>query len=160
MMLTCDSVTCEGSVSAEDLFISSQCGHTACRRCLSLRTDEDSCVHPACSVPVQDSNLIKTTIFGSTTQESKDHSFGQKLDRVAKLIDDFPSDDQGIIFASNEETIEILEDAFDIYGISYHSLRAARTAAKKIEDFKHNTHPTERKKVIILNLGSEFAAGM
>jgi hypothetical protein len=158
--LSCDSVSCEGSVGSQDLFLISQCGHTACRRCLSLRTDEESCVHPGCSVPVQNSNLIKTTSFGSTTHESKGHSFGQKLDTVAKLINDFPTNDHGIIFAPNEETIEILEAALKIYDFSYHSLGAARTAAKKIEDFKHNTNPAERKKVIILNLGSEFAAGM
>jgi hypothetical protein len=73
-----------------------------------------------------------------------------------------PASDQGIVFAPNEEIISILETVFDHYDISYHSPGRGRhtASAKPMEEFKTNKDPKTRKTLIILNLGSESAAGV
>ena len=83
------------------------------------------------------------------------------MQAVIQLISKFPKGDQGVVFAPNDETVEILEDVLDYREIPYHSLRGckAATSAKVIEDFKADDDPDQQSKVLILNMGSESAAG-
>ncbi|KAF1836344.1 hypothetical protein BDW02DRAFT_616202 [Decorospora gaudefroyi] len=161
---TCSSPECDGATSLDELHLIAHCGHTACKRCLESRHDDETCVQPGCNAHAIDGNLIQMSDLGSDECEGTGRSFGNKLESIAELVDRLPADDQGIVFAPNEETISILEYVFNHYEISYLSLnrntsrRAA--SAKVMEDFKTNQDPKTKKKLLLLNLGSESAAGV
>jgi hypothetical protein len=159
----CSSPGCHGTTDLRLLFLIAHCGHTACKKCLESRPDDEACVHPGCNSHASEGSLIRMTDLGSSEGQTVGQGFGNKLDAIAQLILGIPDDDQGIVFAPNEEIIGILEEVFDHHEISYHSPgrnRHRASAAKLMEDFKTNTDPERRKKLIILNLGSESAAGV
>jgi hypothetical protein len=158
----CSSPQCEGTARPSQLHLITHCGHTACDDCLTSRVDDDTCVHPLCTVAIQSVNLVKLTDLGSKVEETKDHSFGRKVEAIVDLVSSFPEDDQGLVFAPNDSIVEVLEDIFDHHGIIYHSLRGRRASekAKIIESFKNEKDPGKQRKVLILDLGSESAAGM
>jgi len=84
-----------------------------------------------------------------------------KLEAIVNLISRFPKGDQGLVFAPNNEIVQVLEDVFNKRGVSYYSLQGHKAAAtaKIIENFKTDRDPHTQSKVLILNLGSEAAAG-
>jgi len=159
----CSSSVCKGVASIQQLFSIPHCGHTACKECLALRTDDETCVHTGCNSYASEGNLIRMADLGVSNDKHTGQSFGNKLEAIAHLVQGLPQSDQCIVFAPNEEIISILETVFDHCNVSYHSLGGSRhkaSAAKLMEDFKTNTNPKKRKKLIILNLGSESAAGV
>jgi SNF2 family DNA or RNA helicase len=161
-LLICNSPHCEGATISQ-LNLASHCGHLACNHCLRLRTDDECCVHQGCNVTVQAVNLIKATDLGSTREQVAERSFGRKMDAIADLVLDIPEQDQCLVFAPNDETIDILEEVFDYHEISFSSTRGIRPAAvaRVLEDFKANSNQKcGGSKVLILNLTSETAAGV
>jgi hypothetical protein len=160
-LFTCSSLDCDGTASLSQIHLITHCGHTACTKCLSMRIDVDKCVDPMCSLFVQGVNLVKATDLGSRTEPVTEHYFGRKMEDVTDIILKFPRGDQGVIFAPNDETVEILEEVLDCHDIPYHSPRGSRgvMSAKIIEDFKTNDDPDDQSRVLVLNMGSESAAG-
>ncbi|KAH7091264.1 hypothetical protein FB567DRAFT_269948 [Paraphoma chrysanthemicola] len=158
----CSSPLCTGTASVSQLHIISHCGHSACEHCLLLRTNSDTCVHPECNVNVQSINLVRATELGSIAERTSEHSFGSKVAAITELIQSFPGGDQGLVFAPNDEVIAILETVFEKSGIAYHSVRGCKpaTTAKIIEDFKTDDNVETQSTVLLLNLGSESAAGV
>ena len=159
----CSSPVCKGVASPQLLFSIPHCGHTACKECLALRTDDETCVHTGCNSYASEGNLIRMADLGLSHDQHTGQSFGNKLEAIAQLVQGLPQSDQCIVFAPNEEIISILETVFDHCNVSYHSLGGSRhkaSATKLMEDFKTNTNSKKRKKLIILNLGSESAAGV
>lgn len=158
---SCSAPRCAGAaVSLSEIRLITQCGHTASKQCLSDRLDDGVCVHPDCNSPLHDMDLIRMSDLGPVEHEGSDYSFGRKLEGVIQLIRTLPADDQGIVFVPNEGSIAVLEWVFEHCGITYHSLSGnAKYSAKTIEDFKTNT-TKKSKKVLILSLESEYAAGV
>jgi hypothetical protein len=78
---------------------------------------------------------------------------------MAQLILKTPKDDQCIVFVPNFETISTVEAVLQHFSISYYALSNKRTAASLVEEFKTCRDAETRKKVLLLNLGSESAAG-
>ena len=155
----CSSPSCAMTANMNQLFLISYCGHAVCESCLQARPDSEACVYTGCEVPVQRNNLIKVSDLGSPEDVPK-KSFGRKLDNIAALINSLPNNDQGIVFVSNNDLGRIMEDILDHHGVSYHSLSTRKaSAAKLLEDFKTNADTRKQKKVLILNLASESAAG-
>ncbi|CAI9629660.1 unnamed protein product [Alternaria burnsii] len=144
------------------LFSIPYCGHTACKECLELRTDDETCVHLGCNSHASEGNLIRMADLGSNESEDTGQGYGNKLEAIVQIVCRMPASDQGIIFAPNEEIVSILETVFDHCDVSYHSPGRGRltASAKLMEEFKTNKDPKTRKKLIILNLGSESAAGV
>jgi site-specific DNA-cytosine methylase/SNF2 family DNA or RNA helicase len=158
---TCSCPDCDGAATFSSLRLITHCGHVACERCLSNRVDVDTCIVSQCNLFVQGVNLVKFTDLGSSTEADSEPWFGRKMQAITHLISSFPKGDQGVVFAPNDETVEILEGVLDCHDIPYHSLRGYKTAtsAKIIEEFKTEDDPDQQSKVLILNMGSESAAG-
>jgi hypothetical protein len=157
----CSHPECDETASLSQLRLITHCGHTACEKCLATRTDTDTCVHPMCSLFVQGVNLVRVTDIGSTTEPTCEQWFGRKMETITHIISKFPKGDQGVVFAPNDETVEILEEVLECQDIAYHSLRGckATTSAKIIEDSKTDDDTDHQSKVLLLNMGSESAAG-
>ncbi|KAH9861526.1 hypothetical protein J1614_011275 [Plenodomus biglobosus] len=154
----CSAPQCTGSATLSQMYVITQCGHTACTKCLAGRVDDELCVHQGCNSPLHNMSLIRMSDLGSIESNSDSRSFGNKLQAIVDLILSLPDDDQGIVFAPDEDIVDILGEVFDHFEIAYHSPTHCKAAqsAKIIEDFKNNN----TRKILILNLGSESAAGV
>jgi hypothetical protein len=158
----CSSPGCHGNADRSQLYSIPHCGHTACSNCLGSRTDDEHCVSKGCTAYAIDGNLIRMADLGSSESQTSGQPFGKKLETIIHLVMRIASCDQGVVFAPNQEVISILEEVFKHNNISYSALSQSRrsASAKVIEEFKTNKNPKTRKKLLILNLGSESAAGV
>jgi hypothetical protein len=157
----CSHPDCDETASLAQLRLITHCGHTACEKCLATRNDTERCVHPMCSQFIQGVNLVRITDIGSTTEPAGRQWFGRKMESITRIISKFPAGDQGVVFAPNDETIEVLEEVLECENVPFHTLRGckATTSAKIIEEFKTDKNPKTMSKVLLLNMGSESAAG-
>lgn len=162
--ISCDSNTCPRTDKVSELYLASQCGHLSCQFCITSRGDDENCVASGCSCTVQAIHLIKATDLGSTRECTTAHNFGRKMNGIAQLIRDLPSNDQGLVFAPNDETIAMLAKVLEHHNIPYYTPSgvSSRQAAKIIEEFKASAHEdiNDRPKVLLLNLASETTAGV
>jgi site-specific DNA-cytosine methylase len=156
---SCDSADCEGISSVHQFRLITECGHLVCEKCLTARDNHEACVLATCSARVTVTELIKATDLGTPNTKAANHSFGNKLVAMAQLILKTPKDDQCIVFVPNFETISTVEAVLQHFSISYYALSNKRTAASLVEEFKTCRDAEMRKKVLLLNLGSESAAG-
>jgi hypothetical protein len=128
------------------------------------RGDDENCVVKGCSCTVQTVDFIKATDLCSKREDEAEHSFGRKTNNIARLIKDLPDDDQGLVFAPNDETIAVLRAVFDHYDIRYCTPSGcnSRKAAEVVEEFKASADENigDRPEVLLLNLASETAAGV
>lgn len=157
----CDALNCVGTSEPENMFVVSHCGHKACQTCLQARLNDEICVSVGCEVPLHAQSLINISDFGSTIGNTNiNERHGRKLDEVSELLMTLPEDDQAILFAPNEQIVDLLQDVLDAEEISYSFLRRSRAqAAVDLETFKSNKDPETMSKVLILDLSSESAAG-
>lgn len=159
--LKCNSEQCTGVSSVHELRLVTECGHLACVGCLKSRSNEDICVNLSCNASVSIVDLVNVTDLGTPTEQIDGQGFGTKLADIARLVGSVPKEEQGIIFVPNHETISILEKILKHHDISYHALsNNKKQTVKLVEDFKNNEDVKKRKKVLILDLGSESAAGL
>jgi site-specific DNA-cytosine methylase len=156
------SSECTGTASIHQLRLITECGHLACEDCVTVRDNNETCLHAHCSARVTLLDMIKITDLGEPEEAEKqaDHGFGNKLSAIAQLLKNTPKEDQCIVFVPNPETISDVADVLDHFNISFHALTGnKRSAAKLVEDFKNNRDEETQKKALIVNLGSESAAG-
>jgi SNF2 family DNA or RNA helicase len=150
----CSSPSCAGTANSDQLFLICQCGHTACSTCLEQRVDFEACVHTGCGLPIDPTSLVKVLELGSTKDDGEEMSFGRKLDELASVIGKLPKNDQAIIFVPNSEVVSVIEGLLRFHQIPFHSL-GKTNSSDTLEDFK----TSKKKKVLVLNLQSESAAG-
>ncbi|KAL5120891.1 hypothetical protein ACEQ8H_001078 [Pleosporales sp. CAS-2024a] len=157
----CNGPDCHGMASLSELHLDTNCGHTACANCLFSRTNADRCVDPTCNMFSQGVHLVKVTDLGSRCEPATQNYFGRKMEDVIGIVSTFPRGDQGVIFAPNDETVELVEQVLDCHSVSYYSLRGCRgvMSAKMIEKFQASRDADDAAQVLVLNMGSESAAG-
>jgi SNF2 family DNA or RNA helicase len=161
--ISCDAERCPKTATISEMYLASQCGHLTCRPCVLARGDNENCTVTGCSCTVQAVSLIKATNLGSTPEKVNGHSFGRKMDGIARLIRKLPDDDQALVFAPNDETVAMLGEMLEHHNILYCMPSGnSRQTAKIIEEFKASVHedPETRPKVLLLNSASETAAGV
>ncbi|CAJ2509459.1 Uu.00g144850.m01.CDS01 [Anthostomella pinea] len=160
-LFKCSNPGCDGDASLAQLRLITHCGHKACEECLSTRIDAERCVAPMCNIFLQGESLVKATDLGSRTEPATPGYSGRKMADVMDIIAGFSEGEQGVIFAPNDETVGVLKTVLDRNGVPCHSLLGSKSAdtAKTIEAFKGNSVREDRRKVLLLNMGSESAAG-
>ncbi|CBY02282.1 hypothetical protein LEMA_P010690.1 [Plenodomus lingam JN3] len=163
-MVQCSAPQCTGLNTLMNMHLITQCGHTACTMCLAGRVDDEVCVQPGCTIrsPLHNMSIIRMSDVGTNETNTNSRGFGNKLHAIVDLILGLPDDDQGIVFVPDKDLVNVVGQVLDHFEIPYYSPTRCRAAqsAKIIEDFKNNENPDERRKLVILNLGSESAAGI
>jgi len=158
--IQCDLANCRGPTDLSQLYLSINCGHITCYDCAKTMNNSEVCAHPGCDAQLQATSLIQVTELKRHQCDESGSGFGRKLDSIIELIESVPEDDQGVVFVPGGEVMSIFQDIFSQDNIPYHALDSSnRAAARKLEDFQTNRDPIEMKKVLILNLMSESAAG-
>ena len=157
----CDSPDCRGTINPEELFVSSHCGHKACRACLQRRLSDFACVSEGCGLSMQARDLIKPADIEPTIKDARNGEYGRKIYDVCQLLKSIPENDQAILFMPNEEAVNVMEEVLKAQGIKHDAVsrKQRQHVAKKMEKFQTDKDPKTMRKVLVLNLMSELAAG-
>ncbi|KAF2455324.1 hypothetical protein BDY21DRAFT_380841 [Lineolata rhizophorae] len=150
----CDGSACTGfGICKNTIGVLSRCGHLACTLCLDKSA---KCVVNSCGAPLELKGWLDHSRFLDDTLPAANDT-GKKIDDAVELVKSFPKEDQVLVFAPMEELMQSLQQALTTAGIRSYCALGDR-AGKYLEDFKVNTS-ADRRKVLILNLSDETAAG-
>ena len=158
--LTCSK--CKSTAQDPSAFsILGVCGHTACKSCLTAPERGDDCVISNCDAPAYSYHIHKAIELGQ--EDPKDRvgrHDGQKMDDVINLIKKIPEEDQVLVFVQFNDLMEKFSAALDHHKIKHWALTedSRRNAHKLMDDFQTN-QGEDKKKVLVLNLADESAAG-
>ena len=138
------------------------CGHTACASCLAAPERGGECVIVGCHAPVHSYHVHKAIELGEEDQHARvDRHDGQKMEDVMDLIKTkIAEHDQVLLFVQFNDLMEKVSAALDYHGIKHWALteNARRYAPNWMADFQTNVK-ADKKKVLVLNLADESAAG-
>ncbi len=157
----CGCPTCKRElVSASDISVLSLCGHVACKTCLADRDHSESCVVPHCKASVHGFHILKAESLGAKDNDSLQTSRGQKMDKLIALLHAIAPADQAILFVQNYDLMDAVKDVLETQKISFCAIQKSAACTAQIEDFQENRDQDTRKKVIVLTLSDESAAGL
>ncbi|KAI9877173.1 MAG: hypothetical protein M1830_004631 [Pleopsidium flavum] len=139
------------------------CGHTACESCLNHLERGGECISAGCDAPAHKHHIHKATELGQEDRKAREgRHYGKKLEVIMDLIKrKIPVDEQVLLFVQFDDLIEKVSAALKYHGIEHYAIseKSSRYAAKWVDDFQEN-QGREKKKVLVLNLANETAAGM
>lgn len=142
-----------------DLSVLGSCGHILCEGCISQTVENEECKVDGCRGSGKRFNVMNASILGRDDQDRSAQYGGSKLDKLVELLHRVPQDDRVILFIQFPDLMNLACKALDLAKIKYTSISALdRHASKKMEDFQ--TSSFGESKVLVLNIGSEMAAGL
>ena len=139
------------------------CGHTACASCIAAPERGGECVTVGCDAPALSYHIHKAIELGGEDEEAPvGRHDGKKIEDVMELIKNrIPKQDQVLVFVQFNDLMEKVSAVMDRHGIKHWAFteNSRRQAYKWLEDFQNNVKEKEKKKVLVLNLADESAAG-
>lgn len=154
----CDCCKTEAN-ALNDLNVLGSCGHVLCGQCTSHTVENEECKVDRCRGSGKRFNVMNASILGRDDQDTSARYGGSKLDKLVELLQRIPADERVILFIQFPDLMELACNALDLAEIQYTSISALdRHASKKMESFQ--TGSFGESKVLVLNLGSEMAAGL
>ncbi|KAL5333911.1 hypothetical protein BJX70DRAFT_405782 [Aspergillus crustosus] len=168
---TCDN--CQTTPS--QLFkinILGSCGHALCSTCTQKVPEREECAVQGCRGSGKQFNIISALTLGSDTgPDAQESSTAQSIDRTSRfggtkldaLIDiirtQIPSSERALLFIQYPELMDVASNALKAAKIQHTVITTTdRTSTQKIEKFQKAGFG--ENKVLMLNLGSEMAAGL
>ncbi|KAF9883832.1 hypothetical protein FE257_002769 [Aspergillus nanangensis] len=145
-------------IAIGDVHILGSCGHSLCCKCIVQTCEKEECAVEGCRGSGKKFNIIDASTLGR--DEDRDTVYGgSKLDRLVGIIHAVAAEERALLFIQYPELMEIASKALDLAGIKHTMISSAdRKSIQKIERFQKNSFGED--KVLILNLGSEMAAGL
>jgi len=138
------------------------CGHTACASCIAAPERGGECVIVGCDAPAHGYHIHKAIELGQEDEEARvGRHDGKKMEDVMDLIKNkFPKQDQVLVFVQFNDLMEKVSAALDYHRIEHWALteNSRRFAPRWMDDFQNN-EGKDKKKVLVLNLADESAAG-
>ncbi|KAL4917150.1 hypothetical protein BDW62DRAFT_218256 [Aspergillus aurantiobrunneus] len=150
------------------------CGHALCSNCTQQTFEKEECAVDGCRGSGKRFNLINAMTLGcdtfasspNDTQEAPtdiDQSSrfgGTKLDALIDIISNqIPYNERALLFIQFPDLMDIASRALTTAGIKHTVITSSdRSSSKKIDRFQ--TDAFGDNKVLLLNLGSEMAAGL
>ncbi|KAK7727497.1 hypothetical protein SLS57_002970 [Botryosphaeria dothidea] len=156
---------------ASDVTLLVGCGHVLCQDCLGTAISEERCCISGCNMGIREHSVLSSDKLRRCEDVSvSSKSFGRKLDAVIELLEGIPDEEQAIIFVQSYRMMSMVNEALTSQGISAYAIdNVSESASDDIENFINNPKYTDKRKgkvnnkfrkVLILNLGDESAAGM
>ncbi|GES66406.1 C-5 cytosine-specific DNA methylase [Aspergillus terreus] len=141
----------------DDVQILGSCGHALCPDCISEVSLEE-CAVKGCRGSRKKFNIINASTLGCDKDRSTRFG-GTKMDKLVQIVGDIPTNERALLFIQFPELIDIASKALDMAGVKHIAICATdRTSAQKVEQFQKTSFGDN--KVLVLNLGSEMAAGL
>lgn len=165
---SCDRAeTCginQDDLDSGDVNVLGSCGHMLCEPCTVQTVEHEECRVTGCRGSGKPFNVMNNTILGRDNQnDDKSAKYGgRKLDKLVELLQcqqQIPENEKVVLFIQFPDLMGVVCHALELAGIRHTSISALdRHAARKMENFQ--TSSFGDKKVLVLNLGSEMAAGL
>ncbi|OOF92487.1 hypothetical protein ASPCADRAFT_517877 [Aspergillus carbonarius ITEM 5010] len=154
----CDSCFCELE-RIQNMNVLGSCGHALCTNCSSKTMQMEECTVEGCRGSGKRFNIIKASTLGRGEGDRGAEYGGSKLDRMIEIVRGIPTNERVLLFIQHPELMEVASKALDLAKIKHTLISAMdRQSAKKMEEIQKSSFGD--KKVLILNLGSEMAAGL
>jgi SNF2 family DNA or RNA helicase len=157
----CNCTNCgKRSTSPEKSFILQLCGHILCNTCLAPYAGKHlQCLVKDCNAYHRPHEVLRAKELCVNVESTRiGRRYGQKIGQVVQLVESIPEDEQVLLFVQFEGLMTKFVEAFDESDISYAQLTGHGNTSKILEDFQTNSG-TSKKKVLVLNMGDETAAG-
>ncbi|KAF2711037.1 hypothetical protein K504DRAFT_532750 [Pleomassaria siparia CBS 279.74] len=155
---------CKNNVAVAQLFLVGPCGHIGCTTCVGEAIEAghgDTCPIVGCQCPALLAAAHKATELGSEDPSTRTGKhYGKKLESIVQLINNIPKDDQVLLFVQFEDLLEKCKEIFADKGVRYYAIssKSGKNASEEMTNFQLHTGAS-KKKVLILNLADETAAG-
>ncbi|EEA28090.1 SNF2 family helicase, putative [Talaromyces marneffei ATCC 18224] len=156
----CQSCERNNSRTRKEHNVLGKCGHIVCTSCLNNVLSDNKCTVGDCRAAVDKQYVIPGSHFAMCRSINiPTPSGGTKVDALVGLLKDeslIPKEDQVILFLQFPDLEETVTAAFQLHNISYVSVgTTGRRGRNRIKTFAGHD-----KKVAILHLGTENAAGL
>ncbi len=146
----------------ESIFILGVCGHTACAKCLASPERGGECVTVGCDASALDYQTHKAAELGQEDEKTRvGRHYGKKLEEVIDLIKNrISDDDQVLLFVQFDDLMEKVSTALKYHRIKHYAItESSRRHASAMMDSFQTDQDGDKRKVLILNLADESAAG-
>ncbi|CEL01085.1 hypothetical protein ASPCAL00677 [Aspergillus calidoustus] len=142
------------------------CGHALCSNCTPITIEKEECAVIGCRGSGKKFNVINAMTFspndlgGDRNMDQSSRYGGTKLDALVNIIQNrVPVDERVLLFIQFPDLMQIASKALDLARIKHITIFSTdRQSTQKIEQFQKTSFG--ENKVLLLNLGSEMAAGL
>ncbi|KAE8383418.1 hypothetical protein BDV26DRAFT_287610 [Aspergillus bertholletiae] len=136
------------------------CGHSLCSQCTLKTIQKEECNVEGCRGSGKEFNVMDASALERDEKDRSAKYGGSKLDKMIEIIQAVPPSDRILLFIQFPELIEVTSNALELAKVKYTAITATdRRATQKVHHFQEAGGFGENK-VLILNLGSEMAAGL
>lgn len=152
---------CHSSVKLSNLRLVSTCGHTTCKLCLETSLSTEHCLVDGCNAEIDQRCIKPVENYLDTDHRPAGRSFGAKLDSIAKILQELPTEDQAILFIPGDGLIKDAAECFEHHDISHvAAYEDDKDLINKIEGFKEEKSVEERDRVLVMNINGDHATGL
>lgn len=142
-----------------EINILGSCGHIICEKCMSSAHIEQ-CAVEGCTASKKEFEVFNGEEIGrpKSACDAGSNYGSSKLDKLVEIIQTTPDEDRVLLFIQFPDIIELACKALELAGITYQQVTGAKHAL-----FQQNAKflaELNQHKVLILNLGTETAAGL
>ncbi|KAB8231839.1 putative SNF2 family helicase [Aspergillus alliaceus] len=124
----------------------------------TIQTEE--CSVEGCRGSGKEFNVLSASTLERHEEDRSARYGGSKMDKLVGIIEQVPTDDRVLLFIQFPELIDVASKALELANIEYTAITATdHKATQKVQSFQEAGGFGENK-VLILNLGSEMAAGL
>ncbi|KAL1998792.1 hypothetical protein VTN02DRAFT_5559 [Thermoascus thermophilus] len=154
------------TTALHELDVLGQCGHVLCHGCRQDTVASEECKVDGCRGSAKPFHAINASTLGRDDHDDEAVSTGgKKMAELVRLLTDptrIPDDERVLLFVQFPELIQVAESVLTEAGIDHVAIgTASRRSGKTIDEFRQDDAALGRKKkVLILNMGTESAAGM
>lgn len=145
------------------------CGHAICLTCTQQTIEKEECAVEGCRGSGKRFNIINAMVLGcdggdpdsQTADIDRSSEYGgTKMDVLVDILGhQIPKHERALLFIQFPDLMDIASKALDSARITHTTISSAdRNASQKIEKFQKEGFGNS--KVLLLNLGSEMAAGL
>lgn len=151
------------TITLNRLDVLGQCGHILCHKCKEDTIESEECKVDGCRGSAKPFHVINASTLGRDDQDEAVSKGGKKMEELVKLLKDttrIPDNERVLLFVQFPELIQVAERVLTEAGIDHAAIVTSnRRSGKTVNDFQQDDLAL-RKKVLILNMGTESAAGM
>ncbi|KAF5859603.1 hypothetical protein ETB97_002632 [Aspergillus alliaceus] len=123
-------------------------------------TKTKECSVEGCRGSGKEFNVLSASTLERHEEDRSARYGGSKMDKLVGIIEQVPTDDRVLLFIQFPELIDVASKALELANIEYTAITATdHKATQKVQSFQEAGGFGENK-VLILNLGSEMAAGL
>ncbi|PYH43146.1 putative SNF2 family helicase [Aspergillus saccharolyticus JOP 1030-1] len=145
--------------SVDNLSLLGSCGHSLCKDCLSLAVQKEECSVEGCRGSGKYYNVIPVSTLERDSADRNAEFGGSKLDKVIEIIRSTPQGERILLFIQFPELMKVAAKALNLAKIK-HTMITAVDANSAAKISKLQASGFGQAKVLILNLGTEMAAGL